>query len=521
MTPQPQPRKMTMNNHVLIAVAAAALIAMSIPTRAASLIHHWTFDETSGSIAADSAGSINGTLVNFNNTTPDEQWVSGLMGGALDLLPSTDGSINNSVDLGSGLTAVNNTTGFSVSAWVNLTAINAIERNAFSTQVSGTAEVNLGHTDTGQASSWTGNFTSGGSIATGTWAHLVMTQSTADGKRVYLNGTQVASDVAGPNAWDSSVDAQLGAFWDGNSRYVEGKMDDISLWSGVLSATEVERINTFGRTGVAAPTAVSVPLLAYEGFDYTTGDGNASAQSGGIGWASGSTWAGVENGDPNNDDIVAGEFKPAGDSSSLVSKGNHLLQTSENRIGRALDTSTGGAFDNAGLLDGNGNIGADGTAVYISFLQQANPTDKFWEFELHRDDLGDPGRIAGLGNDADGTDLNLRTPATGASNSAGPANTGVNFYVLKIEFGAGDDDTISLFINPQLGIEGVADLVTSNAGDLSFDGISFGMYVGGMVAHDEVRIGTTYSSVTPAVPTPAALPAGLMLMMLAVGRRKW
>src|ERR1041384_7384739 len=38
-----------------------ALTASSIATRA-SLVAHWTFDETSGTIAHDSAGSYNGNL---------------------------------------------------------------------------------------------------------------------------------------------------------------------------------------------------------------------------------------------------------------------------------------------------------------------------------------------------------------------------------------------------------------------------------------------------------------------------
>jgi hypothetical protein len=54
------------------------LLAGDITT---GLVHHWTFDETSGDIAADSAGDSDGTLVNWSPTEP--KWDTGRVGGAL------------------------------------------------------------------------------------------------------------------------------------------------------------------------------------------------------------------------------------------------------------------------------------------------------------------------------------------------------------------------------------------------------------------------------------------------------
>ena len=74
------------------------------------LIAHWKFDETAGSIAADSAGSNPGSLVNFNFDSTSG-WTAGMIGNALHF----DG-VNDYVDLDS--TELNLTNNFSVSAWV-------------------------------------------------------------------------------------------------------------------------------------------------------------------------------------------------------------------------------------------------------------------------------------------------------------------------------------------------------------------------------------------------------------------
>ena len=88
-----------------------------------------------------------------------------------------------------------------------------------------------------------------------------------------------------------------------------------------------------------------------------------------------------------------------------------MLLPNGQRDGRFLDTMPGGTFDTKGYLDASGNIGADGKTIYLSFLQQPNGTALFYEFEFHRLDLGDPGRIGGVGNDRGGDNVNLRTVA--------------------------------------------------------------------------------------------------------------
>jgi len=54
------------------------------------LVHHWTFDETTGDTAQDSAGDADGTLINWNATEP--KWEPGRVGGALRFASSDNTS---------------------------------------------------------------------------------------------------------------------------------------------------------------------------------------------------------------------------------------------------------------------------------------------------------------------------------------------------------------------------------------------------------------------------------------------
>ena len=77
----------------------------------------------------------------------------------------------------------------------------------------------------------------------------------------------------------------------------------------------------------------------------------------------------------------------------------------------------------------------------------------------------------------------------------------MNFVVVKIEYKDGNDD-VCVFLNPPLGTEPLPTLARAGQADLSFDGISFGAYLGKTIYHDEIRVGTSYLDVTPYTGTP-------------------
>lgn len=236
-------------------------------------------------------------------------------------------------------------------------------------------------------------------------------------------------------------------------------------------------------------------LIAYEGFDYPAGSGNLTGQDGGLGW--GAAWQLINNGSDDllDGSLVAGPAAPAGfDSYSL---GNQAFLPNGRRDGRLLDTSPEGPFATLGLVDGSGNIGADGQTLYLSFLQQPNGTSLFYEMEFHRGDLGDPGRIGGVGNDQPGDNVNLRAP-NGTHTLIGPGSTDVNFYVVRIDYKDGNDD-IRVYQNPSSTTEPAeATLTLSAQADMSFNGLSMGAFVNDRtVTHDEIRLGQTWAAVVP------------------------
>ncbi len=239
-------------------------------------------------------------------------------------------------------------------------------------------------------------------------------------------------------------------------------------------------------------------LLAYEGFNYGQSSSDIGGANGGFGWAG--TWVNVNGGASQSfsNSLLAGASAPAGFDSH--STDGSLFQPSTSRKGRFLDCSASGNFALRGYIDGNGNIGADGKKLYLSFLQQPDALVQFYEFELKRGDLGDGGRIGGIGNDTGDTDAHLRaeTPPGGTSTfwDLGPGSTNVNFYVVRIDFKPGNDD-VFIYRNPASPTEPATPTLTvSNIADVSFNGISFGAYLNNVtVTHDEVRIGMTWTDV--------------------------
>ena len=109
-----------------------------------------------------------------------------------------------------------------------------------------------------------------------------------------------------------------------------------------------------------------------------------------------------------------------------------------------------------------------------------------------KDNLGDPGRIGGIGNDTGTGNVNLR--AGGVNNyTLGPGDTGVDFYVVRIDYKTGNDD-VFVYRNPTSLTEPVTPtLIVSNAADMSFNGVSVAAFNGPDLKIDEIRLGATWA----------------------------
>ncbi len=263
---------------------------------------------------------------------------------------------------------------------------------------------------------------------------------------------------------------------------------------------------------LAITTTAQAELLAYEGFAYPTGN-NALVGSGS---ASDPGWAGSWNAlSGDRADVSAGSLVY----SDLDYSGNRVTfgAYQYGRANRFPDTSTGGLFDLAGLVDGSGMIGADGTTLYLSFLQRiATVPGKYpyYAFEVSNGN-GNPNRVLLVGHDDAATPYYV---ARTASNESGPIistplgaeNAEENFYVLKFSFGDGDDDLVEIYRNPSPGSEPTTPTATlggSGLGyDFSFDRIALARFVYNIpiVDFDEIRFGTTYADVTP-IPEPLSV----------------
>ena len=243
-------------------------------------------------------------------------------------------------------------------------------------------------------------------------------------------------------------------------------------------------------------------LYAYDGFDYPAGP--LSGQNGGFGWAG--AWADIEAACPPGE-IATNVVKA--DSlrydKALHAMGGHAVQRAQqNRIRRALSTSLGGVFDSAGLVenqDGLRLVGANGRAVYLSFLQRVDRVDDgFYGVELHRGD-GNPNRVLCVGNGAEGSGYGVTSNynAYGRENYAklGQENDQANLIVVKIEYGQQHRDRVTVYRNPEsLHKESELTVDAELVGNFAFDRISFGDFDGQKVHEvDELRIGTTYEAV--------------------------
>ena len=245
-------------------------------------------------------------------------------------------------------------------------------------------------------------------------------------------------------------------------------------------------------------------LLAIEEFDYPVGP--LAWQNGGFGWAG--PWADIE---AASDSIAAGGARTNSVSegslavSEVTSLGNRCCLTAQaNRIRRNLSTNIGGVFDAAGLIEiqnGVRLIGREGRTIYLSFLQRVSQTDDvFYGVELHRGD-GNTNRVLCVGNGAEGHGYGITSNFNYFQEQdweLGAENTETNFFVIRIEYGDEDYDTVTVYRNPtQLDDESRCVASATVRGNYAFDRLSLANFEGNKTHEvDEIRIGTSFRAVT-------------------------
>jgi len=232
-----------------------------------NLVSYWKLDESSGN-AADSVGG--NTLTNTNS------------------VPFVSGKINNGADLEAGSSqfftitdaaqsGLDLDTDFSFSGWVKFESMPASggEMVLMGKRAGGNGYTLSLYNNAG-AFSWTATIQAGSvemsttAPSTGVFHHIVYTYVKSTGAiKVYVDGVLNTSGTGGTTLAGSTSDFFLGVEAGGTVCFMDGVMDEVGIWSRVLTSSEVQELYN-SNSGLAYPLAAKTlftSLLSYYKFD--------------------------------------------------------------------------------------------------------------------------------------------------------------------------------------------------------------------------------------------------------------
>lgn len=256
-------------------------------------------------------------------------------------------------------------------------------------------------------------------------------------------------------------------------------------------------------------------LLFYEGFaagDYTAGEINGQSQS--LPGYAGGTW------NTTSDFVAGGLTHPL-----LPTTPGFALFRDNGEVQAPLDLTAGGPFGQAGLVGSNNKIGGTGVdqALYFSVLARKEVDgNSFAGFQVY--DGGSEG--FGIGQVTGGDAGAYKWLQGGGNSTIGATPTPwvvgqTELFVFKLDFDDIDPTTATVWLNPDISVgEGAQDPNISSfiANAAPNDGFNTLRFRGGTTwSFDEIRIGTTWESVT--IPEPSASMLGLLALSGAALRR--
>ena len=241
-------------------------LAASTFSHSATLVGHWTFDETSGTTAADQTGANAGTIgsgVTVGST--------GKIGNAFTF----DGTNGGNVSMGNAsfLSTILHSTGsstnsYSFSAWINPSSAKGSvvyagndDSNSYSNIGTSGDSVRRWLRGSGGADSSSGN------VVQGMWSHLVLSV-TPTGSKTYLNGAELPA-LNETNINYGSINSAnrftIGILDRSNSGsdadFYSGLIDDVQVYTGSLSGAEVTTLFNTPGTTVPEPSALLLSAL--------------------------------------------------------------------------------------------------------------------------------------------------------------------------------------------------------------------------------------------------------------------
>lgn len=242
-----------------------------------NIVSSWKFDESSGN-AADSAGS--NTLTNNNSTA----YATGKINNGADFEAS---SSNYFTIADASQTGLDLTGGFTISLWFKPESNPTAGAGSF---------VLVSKNDTAAEDGYEMRYTYNGSnylldgylikdagyyfaqqdlggtpLTTGTWYHIVFQYTASTKVELFVNASSVASNTTSiPASIDNTaVDFTVGRRT-GATLYTDGMIDELSIWSRVLSGAEITDIYNAG-AGKQYPFGNSATIIAAQGSITLTG----------------------------------------------------------------------------------------------------------------------------------------------------------------------------------------------------------------------------------------------------------
>jgi hypothetical protein len=214
----------------------------------AGMVAYWKFDETGGTVCADSSGNLDATFSGGGSPT----FASGQLNGAVDLNGTNQGY--------STAGSTNPTAGITLMAWINPDDLSARDRgiitkkDAFILEIeSSGAEVSFTILNGGMSREFEPDVFAGNDIPTGAWTHIA---ATFDGvtTSIYINGSLAASEASVFNALGGSGEPYwIG--WNsqtnfGTDRYFDGRIDEAAVFDRALDAGEVQQLYQNSSLGI-------------------------------------------------------------------------------------------------------------------------------------------------------------------------------------------------------------------------------------------------------------------------------
>lgn len=252
--------------------------------------------------------------------------------------------------------------------------------------------------------------------------------------------------------------------------------------------------------------AAQASLIVSESFDYASGA--LAGGTGGTGWSG--AWTAFGNG--SSATVQTGSLGYTAGSDDLLTAGNKAYVTTTSGTSGVSRTLASGFSD------------ATTHTVYLSFTFNWDEGTRFFGLQLYNGgtSVAEFNKLSGQ--------TNFRIQSATSGGTAIVTDT-TYLAVVRIDFNASGNDTLSLFINPSsFDTEPVTASSSISAASLGFDtirlatGFTSGSFTTAAAAFDEIRIGTSYADVVPsAIPEPASAAALLgvaALGAMGAGRRR-